>query len=407
MKLSTPIRFFFPAKSPDSIGPGSISSLEDFLSQATLGAERAVARVRLLVAGLVVAWFVVEDPNLAHWAPKDWIRVGVISIAALFSIYTLRALRRGVRAEQVLVLSVLFDPIGIGVVLLTGVVFGGPYEQGILRSFDLSTFVLSTLAAGARLSTRVARIGIASNATVFVGLILIDRVLHAYAPWRWVLLSGLLAAIIYSGCCFFAYELARRTRRLVIEGARSIVMAERAQSHLRTYLPEEVADAALETPKPSIGGERRDVAVLFSDLRGFTSYAESLPPEILVAELNAYLEAMLEASAVGEHGVERRGVDDLLRGLPHPGELRAELRVGGESGIGLPDRHRLVEAPPVEVRVDRAHEVGDERELLVVGLGPVEATLLVLDEPVERHVGHVDQLPHSHSSSLPTERPRA
>ena len=42
-------------------------------------------------------------------------------------------------------------------------------------------------------------------------------------------------------------------------------------------------------------GRRQPVAVLFSDLRGFTGYAERVPPEQLIAELNRYLDAMVAA----------------------------------------------------------------------------------------------------------------
>src|SRR5262249_19115816 len=44
---------------------------------------------------------------------------------------------------------------------------------------------------------------------------------------------------------------------------------------------------------------------------------------------------------------------------------------------------------------DGTHEVGDERKHLVVGLGPVEPAVLVLDVAVEGHVRDVDQLGHA------------
>ena len=74
--------------------------------------------------------------------------------------------------------------------------------------------------------------------------------------------------------------------------------------------------------------------------------------------------------------------------------------MGGQDRVGFPDGHRFVEAPPVEVGADGAHEVGDEREDFVVGLGPVETAVLVLDVAVERHVRYVDQL--GHAVSLPS-----
>ena len=48
-----------------------------------------------------------------------------------------------------------------------------------------------------------------------------------------------------------------------------------------------------------VGVESKDIAVLFVDIRGFTSLSESLPPEQIVEILNAYLE--LVAQAVAKH----------------------------------------------------------------------------------------------------------
>jgi adenylate cyclase len=49
-----------------------------------------------------------------------------------------------------------------------------------------------------------------------------------------------------------------------------------------------------------LGGERREVTILFSDLRGFTSYSEQLPPESVIEVLNRYLGEM--SDAIMDHG---------------------------------------------------------------------------------------------------------
>ena len=49
-----------------------------------------------------------------------------------------------------------------------------------------------------------------------------------------------------------------------------------------------------------LGGENRDIAVMFVDIRGFTSLSESLEPEQVVDILNSYLE--LTSSCVFRHG---------------------------------------------------------------------------------------------------------
>lgn len=51
---------------------------------------------------------------------------------------------------------------------------------------------------------------------------------------------------------------------------------------------------------PSLAGERREVCVLFSDIRGFTSLSEHLSPEAVTDLLNRYFERM--AGAIHRHG---------------------------------------------------------------------------------------------------------
>jgi adenylate cyclase len=48
------------------------------------------------------------------------------------------------------------------------------------------------------------------------------------------------------------------------------------------------------------GGERRDVTVLFSDIREFTGLSESMPPEPLAQQLSEYFSAMVDL--IFEHG---------------------------------------------------------------------------------------------------------
>lgn len=59
------------------------------------------------------------------------------------------------------------------------------------------------------------------------------------------------------------------------------------------YLSEKVVDEILASPKGTqIGGSRKTVTVLMSDLRGFTTLSESRDPEEMVQLLNRYLEEM-------------------------------------------------------------------------------------------------------------------
>ena len=59
------------------------------------------------------------------------------------------------------------------------------------------------------------------------------------------------------------------------------------------YLSKKVVDEILESPNgQEIGGQRKTVTVMMSDLRGFTSLSENRDPEDMVQLLNRYLERM-------------------------------------------------------------------------------------------------------------------
>jgi len=67
------------------------------------------------------------------------------------------------------------------------------------------------------------------------------------------------------------------------------------------YLSDAVVEQLLETPDGlRLGGERRVVTIVMTDLRGFTATAERIPPESVVALLNLHLGAM--SDVVMRHG---------------------------------------------------------------------------------------------------------
>jgi adenylate cyclase len=61
------------------------------------------------------------------------------------------------------------------------------------------------------------------------------------------------------------------------------------------YLSDDVVNTILESPEGlKLGGEKRLVTIMMTDLRGFTAIGERLPAETVVAMLNIYLEEMTE-----------------------------------------------------------------------------------------------------------------
>jgi len=86
------------------------------------------------------------------------------------------------------------------------------------------------------------------------------------------------------------------------------IVQARVQTHLKLrsayrfiretfgrYLSEEVVDNLIDSPEGlELGGEKRMVSILMADLRGFTSLAEQLAPEVVVDMINIFLGAMVD-----------------------------------------------------------------------------------------------------------------
>ena len=67
------------------------------------------------------------------------------------------------------------------------------------------------------------------------------------------------------------------------------------RSAFSRYVSSSVVDSILsDLSKLKLGGERRSMTVLFSDIRGFTTMSEGLNPETLVEVLNVYLSRMTD-----------------------------------------------------------------------------------------------------------------
>ncbi len=61
------------------------------------------------------------------------------------------------------------------------------------------------------------------------------------------------------------------------------------------YTSDDIVGVLLDMPEGlKLGGEKREITLLWSDLRGFTALSEQLDPTVVVALLNYYLSAMIE-----------------------------------------------------------------------------------------------------------------
>jgi len=111
----------------------------------------------------------------------------------------------------------------------------------------------------------------------------------------------------------------------MIQGLRE---KERVTNVLGKYISPEVAKKVLSAGEGmSLKGERRECVVMFTDIRGFTSFSENMAPEKIVADLNEYFTLMVDVVMKYEGTLDKFIGDAVMAvwGAPVPFEDK-ELR---------------------------------------------------------------------------------
>lgn len=178
------------------------------------------------------------------------------------------------------------------------------------------------------------------------------------------------------------------------------------------YVSPEVKDKIL-AERANLKGERRTVAVLFSDVRGFTSWSEHTDPAEVVARLNLYFERMVDAIEQ-EGGVVDKFIGDAVMAtfggvVPVDNAAAAALGAAKRMRLALHDLNVAWQhegLPRFDTGIGLAYgpviegPLGSERrrEFTVIGdtvntASRLESATKELDCPVVMNAALVEQLP--------------
>lgn len=256
------------------------------------GNERGVAIARLIIAvAFIVRLVLLMGDEIVALDLRVWITF----VGMLIAGFTSAAFYAGVGAAHFTTWQRAFvglDLLLVAVSIFPSVLLPWPGYHGLLLSPFAAVATLTAVVGGLRLDRRLAWFtALGTVLLVTLGLVL-DVALNG-ALVKWGLPEVFYFAIEIGGAGVVGIMVASRTIDLATRSAAKAIAAERAREHLGAYIGREVAEEALRLDEIVLGGSRQPVAVLFSDLRGFTRYAEKLSPEDLVTQLNAYLEEMV------------------------------------------------------------------------------------------------------------------
>jgi adenylate cyclase len=135
--------------------------------------------------------------------------------------------------------------------------------------------------------------------------------------------------------------------RDVHEATQSIEQAKTALRALGKYVPldlvRELYDARHE---PALGATAQDVTVLFSDVAGFTTVAETLEPDTLATSLGAYLEALTRAIHASGGIIDKYTGDGVMALWNTPRPVADHPRRACDAALACVDALRALFASP-------------------------------------------------------------
>ena len=102
-----------------------------------------------------------------------------------------------------------------------------------------------------------------------------------------------------------AYALRAATARLKEQKTRTI---------FQRYVPNAVIEQFFQNPESMLVGENRMLAILFSDIRAFTTISERMSPDLLVESLNKYFSLMVEA-VMNHYGTVDKYIGDAIMAI--------------------------------------------------------------------------------------------
>ena len=129
--------------------------------------------------------------------------------------------------------------------------------------------------------------------------------------------------------------------------------------------PDLVAQLARHPDQLKLGGEQREITVMFTDVRGFTTIAEQFDPQGLAVFMNRFLTPMTDIILEARGTVDKYMGDNIMAFWNAPLELRQHPRHACQAALAM--TRRLAELN-LEWRRE-AHEQGRNHIAVMMGVG--------------------------------------
>lgn len=215
-----------------------------------------------------------------------------------------------------------------------GNTFNVPNQRGTqMQEVEMQANILEAL-LGQRTGQQASKEFMAVYYAFFMALFFVGT---SYCSGRWTILVALLINVIQLVSCWiiemFGYYVnilvplilvvVISVYNLFIRYAIALQNQYAIENVFKKYVDESVISELGKDGliRAQIGGASKDIAVLFVDIRGFTTLSESLPPEQIVEILNNYLALVAEAVSKYQGTLDKFIGDAAMAVFNSPGDL--------------------------------------------------------------------------------------
>lgn len=176
----------------------------------------------------------------------------------------------------------------------------------------------------------------------FRGMFVVMGILLAYIIWcfysfmhnlLWVQITGPTSAILLSYVGNVVHQTLTEQREKI-----------RIRKTWQHFMAKSVIDNMLDSGEmPTFGGERRELTVLFSDIRGFTTFTEQHSSREVVQKLNEYLSAMVTVIFKNEGTLDKFVGDEIMAVFGAPLAYKNHAEKACIAALEMVDRLRALQ----------------------------------------------------------------
>jgi class 3 adenylate cyclase len=272
-------------------------TIENVLRNEEIENEKKINLARITVLAFFGTMMTIARLVMGEPMHKTFLVIAPTSLFyLLISFFLLQRLLKREYQPTLKHLLILLDLVYVIITIVGVSQMGQPYAsdfRGLITAPPFVIFFLINALSGLRFDFKTSIYCALVSVLIIFGLGFYDFY-SDYGHFHRIMVTVFKAAIV-GGTGLVSGYIGHRTKGLIVQTIKEQEEKRFIKGIFGRYLPTEVMKSLIENPSSlELGGERRKVTIMMTDLRGFTVMSERLEPEQVVQMLNIYFDVMVD-----------------------------------------------------------------------------------------------------------------